>query len=156
MYNFPESEDPLIIRTDFSDDSRWELLVSLIEKPTRIENEVVLFESQGPAKMIDEFKANVTYVDNPQFRDMSVKELVSLYPNERNHMCFFVEDTKTLTDPELPIIAVDLSEEVGQTFRVIPSEMWGVENNLSICNMEFEEFKESIDPDGIFRGFPDV
>lgn len=83
MYNFPESEDPLFIRTDFA-------------------------------------------------------------------------DTKTLTDPELPIIAVDLSEEIGQTFRVIPSEMWSVENNLSICNMGFEEFKESIDQDGIFRGFPEV
>ena len=28
------------------------------------------------------------------------------------------------------------------------------ENNLSIANMDFREFAESVDPDGVFRGFP--
>ena len=156
MYTFPESEDPFLIRTDFTDDLKWESLVSMIDKPARIENEFVMFESQGPTEMIDEFKANVTCVDDKQFVGMSINRLVSMYPIERNHMFFFVADTKTLSHPELPVIAVNLSEEVGQTFRVIPSEMWGVENNLSICNMEFNEFKGAIDPDGIFRGFHDV
>jgi hypothetical protein len=32
--------------------------------------------------------------------------------------------------------------------------MWGVENNLSIANMDFEEFADAVGPDGIFRGFP--
>jgi hypothetical protein len=32
--------------------------------------------------------------------------------------------------------------------------MWGIENNLSIANMDFEEFAENVDDDGIFRGFP--
>jgi hypothetical protein len=30
----------------------------------------------------------------------------------------------------------------------------GVENNLSLVNMDFVEFAESVDPDGVFRGFP--
>jgi hypothetical protein len=33
--------------------------------------------------------------------------------------------------------------------------MWGIENNLSIANMDFEAFAENADPDGIFRGFPE-
>jgi hypothetical protein len=33
--------------------------------------------------------------------------------------------------------------------------MWSVENNLSLSNMGFEEFAESVDEDGVFRGFSD-
>lgn len=32
--------------------------------------------------------------------------------------------------------------------------MWSVENNLSIANMGFEEFADSADEKGVFRGFP--
>jgi hypothetical protein len=156
MNNFPESEDPFLIRTDFSDDSKWEILVSLIEKPTRIESETTFFKDLGSTDIIEEYKANVTFVNAPIFKGMSIHELVTMYPLERNHMCFFVADTKTLRHPDFPIIVVDLSEKVGRTFRVIPSEMWSVENNLSICNMDFEEFSGSIDSDGIFRGFPEI
>jgi Domain of unknown function (DUF6924) len=31
--------------------------------------------------------------------------------------------------------------------------MWSVENNLSIANMDFEDFADATDDDGIFRGF---
>jgi hypothetical protein len=48
---------------------------------------------------------------------------------------------------------MDLHREPGRTFRVIPSEVWGIENNLWLANMEFAEFADSVDPDGIFRGF---
>jgi len=63
-------------------------------------------------------------------------------------------DRVALTDPEHPILVVDLMDQPGRTFRVIPSEAWGVENNLSIANMGFEEFAEAADEDGVFRGFP--
>jgi hypothetical protein len=45
-------------------------------------------------------------------------------------------------------------EGPGRTFRVIPSEAWGVENNLSISNMGFAEFADAVDDRGVFRGFP--
>jgi hypothetical protein len=38
-------------------------------------------------------------------------------------------------------------------FRCIPAEMWGVENNLNIANMDWEDFADEVDADGIFRGF---
>ena len=50
---------------------------------------------------------------------------------------------------------VDLWEQPGRTFRVIPTEAWGVQNNLPIANMDFSEFADRVDPDGIFRGFRD-
>ena len=30
-----------------------------------------------------------------------------------------------------------------------------IEANLSIANMDFEEFADSVGPDGVFRGFDD-
>jgi hypothetical protein len=51
---------------------------------------------------------------------------------------------------------VDLYAEPGRTFRVVPRETWAVENNLSIANMDFAEFADRADPDGIFRGFPEA
>jgi hypothetical protein len=32
---------------------------------------------------------------------------------------------------------------------------WSVENNLSLANMDFEEFANAVDVDGLFRGFPE-
>jgi hypothetical protein len=58
-----------------------------------------------------------------------------------------------MTDPEHPVLVVDLYSEPGRSFRVVPSEMWGVENNLSLANMDFEEFADAVDRDGVFRGF---
>ncbi|HLF89873.1 MAG TPA: hypothetical protein VI451_13065 [Anaerolineales bacterium] len=46
-------------------------------------------------------------------------------------------------------------EEYGREFRAIPSQIQGIENNLSIANMDFEEFADSVDEDGVFRGFPE-
>jgi len=36
---------------------------------------------------------------------------------------------------------------------VQPSQVQRIENNLSISNIDLEEFAESVDEDGIFRGF---
>jgi hypothetical protein len=66
----------------------------------------------------------------------------------------FIIDRVTITDPEMPIVALDMHEEPGRWFRVLPGRIWSVENNLSLANMDFREFADSTDPDGVFRGFP--
>jgi len=70
-----------------------------------------------------------------------------------SHLFAFLADRLALTDPERPVLVVDLAHEPGRTFRVIPREMWSVENNLSLSNMEFSEFADNVDADGVFRGF---
>jgi hypothetical protein len=70
----------------------------------------------------------------------------------------------TIADPEHPILAVHNDDPYdgddpeftlprGATFRVIPSSISEPENNLRIANMDFEEFADSTDDDGVFRGF---
>jgi hypothetical protein len=46
-----------------------------------------------------------------------------------------------------------LNEQVGRTFRSIPSEVEPIVVNLSLANMSFAEFADNTDPGGIIRGF---
>jgi hypothetical protein len=64
-----------------------------------------------------------------------------------------IVDQTAISHPDHPLLVVDLYTGSGNEFRAIPSQIQGIENNLSIANMDFEEFAEAVDEDGIFRGF---
>jgi hypothetical protein len=93
-------------------------------------------------------------VSDATYTGMSVEKILAAVPQGWNHSFLFVIDRTTLSHPDHPILAVDVLDEPGRTFRVIPAAAWAVENNLSLGNMDFAEFAGAADPDGIFRGFP--
>lgn len=126
-----------MLRTDFSDDSAWESICAAIREP------------------VGEFRAYVECLSDPEYDGLTVEQLTTLVPTGSDHTFVFIVDQMALTHPDHPILVVDLYDEPGRTFRVIPSEMWGVENNLSLANMDFSEFADNVDEDGIFRGFPE-
>jgi hypothetical protein len=131
----PKTENALVLRTDFTDDAAWATLCTAIQQP------------------VGEYRAYVEFLSDPQYDRLTVEQLLSLNPQDADHTFLFLVDHTALTHPEHPILVADLIEESGRTFRVIPTEMWGIENNLSIANMDFAEFAEHADADGIFRGF---
>lgn len=137
MKQIPETENALVLRTDFSDDAAWEAVCKAIKKP------------------VGEFQAYVDFLNEPEYNEIGIDQLISLIPQDSKHTFIFIVDRTTLSQPDYPILCVDLEDEPGRTFRVIPSAMWGVENNLSICNMDFDEFAGAVGPDGVFRGFPE-
>ncbi|CAM5491672.1 hypothetical protein TPAU25S_00623 [Tsukamurella paurometabola] len=49
------------------------------------------------------------------------------------------------------VFGVDEPELV--PFRLVPSEVWSVENNIDIANMDWWDFLGALDADGVFRGF---
>jgi hypothetical protein len=65
----------------------------------------------------------------------------------------FIADAVTVSHLEHPLVAVDLRREPGRQFRIVPGEVWGIETNLSISNMDFFEWADKVDDDGIFRSF---
>src|SRR5688500_3553675 len=138
MKKIPNSEDSLVLRTDFSDDLAWERLCANIQKP------------------LGEFQAYVNFLSDPEYEGITVEELIKIVPENSNHTCIFIVDKVAISHPEHPILVVDLYEEPGRAFRVIPSQMCSVENNLSIANMDFYEFADDVDEDGIFRDFSDT
>lgn len=69
-------------------------------------------------------------------------------------MVSFLADETTLTSAEHPILAVwVLPRRVYELFRVVPGEVWSVENNINLGNMDWWSFTEATDADGVFRGF---
>lgn len=137
----------LLIRTDFTDDVRWRAVAEAAMAP------VESGDSQFPT-----FEANLVCVDNPENEGLSPSDLVDRTGDDPPFYAF-IADAQSMTDPEMSILVVDLGRtewghEPGRTFRVIPSEMWSVENNLSISNMDFRSFADAVDDDGVFRGFP--
>jgi hypothetical protein len=87
------------------------------------------------------------------FRNRTEKELLAMVPPEYPHSFLFIVDRTAIEEPEFPVLVMDLFDEPGRTFRVIPHQIQGVQNNLSIANMDFYEFADNVDQDGVFRGF---
>ena len=135
MKPIPETTNAAVLRTDFSNDAAWRAICDEIQAP------------------VGDFIATVDCVSDRAFEGLLPTEVAELVRPDSRHTFLFLVDRHTVEDPEHPVMAVDLYAEPGRSFRVIPSEMWGVENNLSLANMDFEEFADSVDADGVFRGF---
>jgi hypothetical protein len=139
MKQIPETENPLVLRTDFSSQATWERICEIIQKP------VGVFR----------FRANVGFVDDIEYADITKDQLLELFPKDYSHSFIIVVDRTAISLPDHPLLIVDLYERSGREFRAIPSQIQGIENNLSIANMDFEELAESVDESGVFRGFPE-
>lgn len=137
MKKIGKTTQSLLLRTDFRDDKAWKALCSAFQRK------------------LGQFCARITPMSDPSYDGATAKQLLRLV-SAKVHPFFFVADRKALDDPEHPVLVIDVAEEAGRSFRVIPSEAWSVENNLSIANMGFEEFADSVDDDGVFRGFTDT
>jgi hypothetical protein len=57
----------------------------------------------------------------------------------------FIADSTTLTRPDHPVLVVDLLDDDRRPFRCIPPELWGIDNNLNIANMDWAEFADAVD-----------
>jgi hypothetical protein len=120
------------VRTDFSNSAAWRDLLILVRKESK-----------------DGFLANITVVDDAGFKDA---QPLALAKHAGRHAVLFVADAMTLSHADKPILCIDPCAPQN-SFRVIPSQLWGVENNLSLANMDWAEFAGAVDADGIFRGF---
>ncbi|WP_186382506.1 DUF6924 domain-containing protein [Amycolatopsis rhizosphaerae] len=54
---------------------------------------------------------------------------------------------------EWPLLVLYLREDDRERLRVVANELWSIENNISLANMDWEEFAKAADDDGVFRGF---
>ena len=124
-----------MLRTDFSDESVWRLVCEEMQQP------------------VDGFRAHVDFVNDPAFTRVDAIEVATSLSGDPKRGFAFIVDHRTVSQAEHPILVVDVFGELGRTFRIIPSESWNVENNLSIANMDFCDFADSVDADGVFRGF---
>lgn len=140
MHKLSAAEGTPVIRTDFSDQGAWDKVCAAILAP----------DDDGEL-----FTANVKFVDDAAFRDYTPEQILTQVTAEftSSHPCLFVVDRTTVNSADWPVLVVDLWWEKGRTFRTIADELYNVASNLSIINMDFFEFADAADGNGIFRGF---
>lgn len=132
----PKTESSLLVRTTFADERAWLDVVS-----------VVLTEND------DGFRAYVEVVDDPVWENVDLDRLrEAVLAAENQAAVLFVVDQAAL-GTDYPILVVDLDEVSHEPFRCVAHELWGIDNNLNLANMDWEDFAGNADPDSIFRGF---
>jgi hypothetical protein len=141
MTSPPETHSVPVVRVDFSDDAVWAQLKDEVLSPT-----------------VEGFGANVEFVEDRALAGLDETALVGampkLYPSRYEHPVIFVVDSATISLPEHPLLVIDLQEEDAcEPFRSTPRQVQAIENNLSIANMDFDDFADAADGDGVFRGF---
>ena len=138
MNRLPHTERALVLRTDFTDDAAWLTLCASIQKPHGL------------------FLANVSCVCDRDYEGVTTEELVAAAAAEGEEAFrtyLFIADRVALSLPDAAVLVLDLFDEPGSTFRVVPSQLGSVENNLSLGNMDFRDFADAAGTDGIFRRF---
>ena len=134
MKPLPESDLALLIRTDFSDDAAWNEIREVVKMP------------------VDGFYAYVHYVEDREYSGITRDQILELFRGYNQSYAMIVDDV-SIQNAEHPILILDLFDDAHPEFRAIPSMIQSIENNLSIANLDFEDFSSAADPDGILRGF---
>jgi hypothetical protein len=126
-----------LVRTDYSDPAAWARVRELIGRPT----------AEG-------FLANVEVIEDPSWAGTAPAEAIRrLHPAAGAHALVILADAQTMHDPEHSLLCLD--PRTLQSLRVIPSLLWSIENNLSLANLDWRDFAEEADKDGVLRGFRD-
>lgn len=136
MIDLPDSIEPAVVRTFFENNTDWK----------EISSKLIETNEMG-------FRAYVDFIDDKDYANASRADIIRLTTPNYKYSFIFIADSITFTNSENSVLCIDLYDEIGRSFRVIPSELWGVQSNLSIANMDFYEFFDNCDEDGVFRGF---
>lgn len=115
----------LVIRTDFGSDASWEAVQAAINEP-----------AEHPLP---------TYVDDPAYENLTVQRLIEA---EASPSHVFLADAVTMESEDHPLLAVDLHNEPGRTFRVRARWYGEVSVNLCLANLDFRDFAEMADEIG--------
>lgn len=92
-------------------------------------------------------------VDDPAWAGATKEQVRDRLGSDFGQYFVLIVDRTTLAHPERPVLVVDLHEQSLNEFRAVPAQVGAIQINLSLANMDFADFSESVDPDGIFRGF---
>ncbi len=112
MLTLPDTPCTLVLRIDFSDETAWEAV-----------------RSASIAPSTDGFAASLSFVSDRAFADLAPEQVAAL-PTAIYRSFLFLVDSVTVTNVETPLVALDLLHQPGRWFRVLPTEMWSVENNF--------------------------
>lgn len=161
MKPLPQADFTFLVRTDFSNDELWNSVSEQVrEMPEEFRQEATWFTKllglDGSSDDdFDDTRIDLTFIDDGSYENITVEQLIPFIAANNHHEYVFLFDETTASHVDHPILVVDLYHERGRQFRSVPTQIHGIESNLSISNMDWEDFADSVDDDGIFRGFPE-
>ncbi|GAA4674695.1 DUF6924 domain-containing protein [Gordonia humi] len=123
----------VVFRADFSSDEAWKEVTDLIEK------------HRGPAEF--------TLVDDRSHDGLTREGIIRLAESAgmTDLDYAFIADARAMNDSDHSLLVVDL-EYNDPSFRVAPEFIRSVADNLTVSNLDFEDFNEGVDEDGVYRG----
>ncbi|MET9633857.1 hypothetical protein ABZX92_41020 [Lentzea sp. NPDC006480] len=143
--NASDGDGALLIRTDFDQQQVWDDLCELIRK----------YPAEG-------LLTDLLLIDDSCYEGATAEQLLNLVPDDAGYPYIAIADAVTAELAERPqdrsLLIVDSGylddeDEAGGTLRALVSEFPSIDANLSIANMEFGDYAEAADVDGVFRGF---
>jgi hypothetical protein len=133
------TDDEPVVRTHFGDDAAWQEIVDALTAPVPIIGEAV------PLNLIED----------REYAGLDAENLLKLLPKGHHTAILLIADERSMREADHPLLAVDPTEGGGASFRMTAAEAWGPISNLQIANMDWEDFADSVDEDGVYRGFPE-
>lgn len=136
MRKLPALESSLLVRTEFTSDDYWRQLCAAASRVNE-----------------DGFRAYVDPVSDIGFDSVDWEEVKAALPgDEPATAVLFIDDSTAPTDASHPVLVVDLLDG-NEPFRCVLPELWNVENNLNIADMDWADFASASDGGGVSRGF---
>lgn len=132
----PSTENSLVVRTSFADARAWADALSVVMP-----------------KNDEGFRTYVEVVDDNAWVGAEWEQVrrAALATDEQAAVLFIVDSAAL--EPGYPVLVVDLGDLAHEPFRCVASEVWGVDNDLNMANMDWEEFADMAESDGVFRDF---
>lgn len=143
----------LIVRTDYTDEQAWQAVT------------VALMQSWGDR----DYDAQVCFVDHSVWAGATADEVLRAVSADEELSVVFLADQVTMGSARQPLLAATTIpreeyerfeeyegiREFGGEFRTTPAGVHEIHANLSIANMDFEEFAAAAHeaPDQVYSSF---
>jgi len=137
VLKLPKTRDLILIRTDYTDETKWKTVHAAITS---------IYE--------EKFRAYFSILIHKSYSTLDTSDFTTNDYGDYNFNAIFIADSITMNHPEHPVLCIDLEVVPGRSFRVIPSQLWGVENCFAVGNMDYDAYYTCRDSDGVFRDFP--
>lgn len=157
-----EDEATVLLRTDFSDDNAWELVLAAATAAADF----------GPPDVPDDdddgdntYSPHIVAIADRHFEGATGESLAVTGDPDEPLGYVLLADERSMREAggnELTLVWVDLSvsaddadefgDVLGREFRCVATQIANVEGNLSLGNCDFADFADEVEEDGVYRG----
>jgi hypothetical protein len=92
-------------------------------------------------------------VDDRQFEGFSVDALEAVHPHRADAWdVMYVADERAINEAVHPLVVVRVGSREDLPFRCRVDELYGVDANLSLANLDWDDFRDEVDESGVYGG----